>query len=266
VEVAFSDLSETSGIMEKLNNTDGHYDFLTGIPAFSSGVRAHDGYDVVRAVFERPLPWATGFDRVERHFESEGLSNASLCSVELRCPRPYSSGGFDAFNETYVERLLSMGVFEKGTPTPVGRTNVAPVDHTPETQSMYAFSYVRPATTEREISFVIAGGGEVRGGTIDETTIVRYGDVTEAGMIEKATFVLDVMERRLRELDLAWADARTVNVYTKHPVDGAVSGLIDQRVGDTSLHGVHRYRTAPPVEHIEFEMDVKGPTWELALP
>ena len=158
-----------------------------------------------------------------------------------------------------------MGVFPAGNDNPVGRTNVDPVRDAPNEQGMFAFSYVRHATTDREVSFVIAGGGEVRGGAITSDTIVRYGGVTEDAMTEKASFVLDVMESRLNGLGLAWEDARTVNVYTRHNIDGSVSDAIDTRLGIASIHGVHRYRAAPPVEGIEFEMDVKAPTWELAL-
>lgn len=258
-------MQEMSGNMTRKENTQGCYDFLTGIAAFSSGVRTQDGFEIVRAVFERVIPWRDGFDRVEQRLDLDGVAPMSLCSVELRCTKPYSTDGFDVFNDAYVERLQSMGVFTKGEDIPVGRTNVAPVRDAPDEQGMFAFSYVRPATTDRKVSFVIAGGGEVRGGAINPDTIVRYGEVTESAMTEKASFVLDVMEKRLGGLGLTWEDARTVNVYTRHNIEGPVSGAIDKRVGTASIHGVHRYRTAPPVEGIEFEMDVKGPTWELAL-
>ena len=251
--------------MERRTHKDGCYDFLTGIPAFSSGVCAHEGFEIVRAVFEQPLPWKAGFDRVERELDAQSISHASLCSVELRCPEPYSADGFDAFNAFYVERLVAMGVFESGSDNPVGRTNVAPIGFPVAEQCVYAFSYVRPATTDRAISFVIAGGGEVRGAKIGPDTIVSYSDVSGAGMTRKATFVLDVMEKRLTGLDLSWGDVRQINVYTKHPVDGVVSGLVKDRVGSAFVHGVHRFHSAPPVEAIEFEMDVKGATWEVAL-
>ncbi len=252
-------------IMQRKECEAGHYDFLPGIPAFSCGVRAHEGFEIVRAVFANLVPWQEGCDLLGRHLASAGLEPPALCSVELRCSRPYSARGFDAFNETYIGRLLSMGVFRKDEINPVGRTNVSPVAHAPDEQSMYAFSYTRPATADAKPSFVIAGGGEVRGGSIDPDAIVRYGDVSEAGVLEKAAFMLDVMEKRLEGLALTWDDVRTVNVYTKHEFDESVSKLVDKRVGIGSLHGIHRYRTAPPVEHIEFEMDVKGPVWELAL-
>ena len=252
-------------LLTKKQNAPGRYDFLTGISAYSSGVRAHEGHEIVRAVFDRVLPWCDGFDRVERQLDQEGVAPVSLCSVELRCPKPYAVEGFDSFNEAYVERLHLMGVFLEGDDNPVGRTNVAPVRNAPNEQGMFAFAYVRPATTDRKVSFVIAGGGEVRGRGINSETIIRYGEVTEEAMAEKVSFVFDVMGKRLNALNLTWEDVRTTNVYTLHNLDGTLSDIIETRVGVASIHGVHRYRSAPPVEGIEFEMDVKGPTWELAL-
>lgn len=252
--------------MERRTHDEGCYDYLTGIAAFSSGVRVQDGYEVVRCTFPRVVPWRSGFDTAEATLASNGVAPAALCAVELRCERPYSADGFDAFNETYVERLLSMGVFAKGDDNPVARTNVAPVRQAPDEQGMFAFSFVRPSTVDRGPSFVIAGGGEVRGGAINETTIVRFGETSDDAIGEKATFVMDVMEKRLTGLGLAWADARTVNVYTRHATPVAVQAALADRMGSAVVHGVHYYDTAPPVTDIEFEMDVKSPTWEQALP
>jgi hypothetical protein len=252
--------------MRRVENPSGGYDFLTGISAFSSGVRARDGYEIVRAVFGGVVPWREGFDRVERQLESERVSARALCSVELRCSAPYSSDGFDSFNESYVERLIAMGVFRKREDNPVGRTNVAPLFHAPEEQGMFAFSYTRPATGEGRSSFIIAGGGEVRGGAITSDTIVRFGETSPDAIAEKTQFVLDVMEKRLTGLGLSWEDARMINVYTKHPIDGPVTEAILQRAGRSSVQGIHLFPTAPPVVDIEFEMDVKGPAWDLALP
>ena len=76
--------------MKRVQNNLGRYDYLTGIPAFPSGVRARDGYEIARVVFARPAPWPDGFDRVERRLTVEHAAPAALCSVELRCTRPYS--------------------------------------------------------------------------------------------------------------------------------------------------------------------------------
>jgi hypothetical protein len=165
-----------------------------------------------------------------------------------------------------VERLISIGVFAEGELNPVGRTNVAPVEHAPDHQGMLAFSYTRPITVEGRRSFVIAGGGEVRGGAINSGSIVRFGEVSSSALVEKADFVMDVMEKRLAGFDLSWEHCRTINVYTKHPIEGPVLESLRRRVGEASIHGIHLYNTAPPVIDIEFEMDVKGPAWELTLP
>ena len=252
--------------MTRHTHAPGGFDFLSGIAAFSSGVIAHDEKEIVRVILPDIVPWAEGFDRIEKHLESENVVPASLCAIELRCPKPYSSDGFDTFNERYVERLISIGVFAEGELNPVGRTNVAPVEHAPDHQGMLAFSYTRPITVEGRRSFVIAGGGEVRGGAINSGSIVRFGEVSSSALVEKADFVMDVMEKRLAGFDLSWEHCRTINVYTKHPIEGPVLESLRRRVGESSIHGIHLYNTAPPVIDIEFEMDVKGPAWELTLP
>lgn len=252
--------------MRYIENPLGGYDFLTGISAFSSGVRSREGYEIVRAVFGDVVTWRRGFDRVEKQLEAEGVSARALCSVELRCSKPYSSDGFDSFNEAYVKRLRAIGVLNRDEDNPVGRTNVAPLEHAPTEQSMFAFSYARPVANEGRTSFIISGGGEVRGNAITSDTIVRYGETSPNAIEEKVLFVLDVMGKRLAGLGLSWADARMINVYTKHPIDGLVTEAILKRASSSYVHGVHLFPTLPPVVNIEFEMDVKGPAWVLALP
>ena len=252
--------------MIHIENPSGGYDFLTGISAYSSGVRSREGYEIIRAVFGDVVPWRQGFDRVEKQLADEGVSMRALCSVELRCSKPYSSDGFDAFNEAYVERLRAMGVLNRDEDNSVGRTNVAPLKHAPSEQSIFAFSYTRPVANEGQTSFIISGGGEVRGSAITSDTIVRYGETSADAIEEKVLFVLDVMEKRLTGLGLSWSDARMINVYTKHPVDGLVTEAILKCAGSSGLHGLHLFPTVPPVVNIEFEMDVKGPAWVLALP
>jgi hypothetical protein len=216
----------------------GGFDFLSGIAAFSSGVMAHEENEIVRAVLPGVIPWAQGFDRIEQHLASEHINPSSLCAIELRCPEPYSSDGFDAFNETYVDRLMSIGVFAKGEPNSVGRTNVAPVEYAPKEQGMLAFTYTRPITVRGRRSFVIAGGGEVRGGAINSDTIVRFGETSPAALTEKAEFVMDVMEKRLAGFGLSWADTRAINVYTKHPIEGPVLQSLRKRIGPSSIQPI----------------------------
>ena len=69
---------------------DGQYRFLPGIGAYSSGVVAAPGHQLVHATLRAPRPYREGFALVERHLESRGRPRAALCAVELRLPAPLS--------------------------------------------------------------------------------------------------------------------------------------------------------------------------------
>ena len=72
------------------------------------------------------------------------------------------------------------------------RRSIRPVE-----PSFHAFSFTVPAP-EAPASFVIAGSGEsVEGKANYRDYIVRPGDTSPAGMLEKAKLVLDEMERRM---------------------------------------------------------------------
>ena len=43
----------------------GGYRFLPGIPAFSSGVVAQPGWEIVHATLIQPVPWREGFARID---------------------------------------------------------------------------------------------------------------------------------------------------------------------------------------------------------
>src|SRR5262245_23927225 len=80
---------------------NGSYRYLPGIPAFSSGVVATPGWEIVHATLRAPVPWREGFARVERHLREQGRPRTALCGIELRSPVPFTFEGFDAFNEGY---------------------------------------------------------------------------------------------------------------------------------------------------------------------
>src|SRR5207249_99035 len=91
---------------------------------------------------------------------------------------------------------------------PAARSNVCPDIAAPAAPVFYAFSYTLPAADAAMPSFVIAGSGEARGessGSYSER-IVRLGDVSPAGMRDKARYVLGEMERRLAALGFGWAE------------------------------------------------------------
>ena len=50
----------------------GGYRFLPGIPAFSSGVVAQPGWEIVHATLTAPVPWREGFARIDRQLREVG--------------------------------------------------------------------------------------------------------------------------------------------------------------------------------------------------
>lgn len=237
--------------------TDGGFAFLKGVYPYSQGVIALPGFAIERARLARPLRLAEGFRRIEAHLAALGRPRTALCACELRSPRPFSFAGFDAFNRAYVAVLTEWNLFRERL-NPVARSNVAPEVDPPPEPSFYAFSYTVPAEGTLR-SFVVAGSGEwPEGGRFPEDIVAR-GDMSKSGMRTKATWVLDMMENRMRGLGgFSWKDATAIQVYTalQFPVDA-----VARRAG-TSL--VWHY-CRPPIEGLDYEMDVRGVSCERVL-
>src|SRR5262249_43740473 len=229
----------------------GHYRFLPAIAAFSAGAVAVPGHEIVRATVPAPMPWRDGFARIERHLVEQGRPRAHLGAVELRCPRPFSFDGFDAFNHAYRELLTSWGLLVDGV-NPIARTNVAPVVGAPTEPVLYAFSYTVPGGRPDTPSFVVAGSGDVRGRTAAD--IVRRGDASPDALAEKAAYVLATQAERLRALGGSWADVTAVDVYTAHPIHGLLESKVLAAMGPAAVHGVHWFLSRPPIEGLEYEM------------
>ena len=83
----------------------GGYRFLPGITAFSSGVIAASGWEIVHATLGTTVPWREGFARIDRHLREQGRPRAALCGIELRIPAPFTFEGFARFNE--AQRLVA---------------------------------------------------------------------------------------------------------------------------------------------------------------
>ena len=245
-----------------LANEKGGYDFLEGIEPYSSGVVARAGFEVTHVTLEKHLPWRTGFARVENYLTDKGLGRKALCGMELRSPEPFSMEGFGNFNGGY-RRLLEEWELMVDGQNPVARTNVAPFANAPSEVCLHAFSHTTPGT-EGRTTFVVAGGGEVKGGLRAEN-IVRHGEVDAGALAEKAAFVMDIMERRLAGLGVGWEGVTTTNVYTVHSLRGIVEGVLLPRMGAAALKGVTWHYSRPPIVDIEFEMDLRGVTREIVL-
>ena len=240
----------------------GGYRFFPGIFPYSCGVVADHGHEIVHVTLNAQLPWREGMLRAREFVVSEGLTEQNLCGFELRCPKPHPMDGFIDFNRGYRELLEDWNVLVDGE-NPVARTNVAPVYDAPAQTELFAFSYTRPSAVAKP-TFVVAGGGELVGSLAVEN-IVRAGDISESAMLEKAECVLGLMTERLNGLGVSQGDLTAIDVYTAHQLKPLLDELLLDRLPVARQIGVRWFYTRPPVEQIEFEMDMRGVVTELIL-
>jgi hypothetical protein len=235
----------------------GNYRFLPGIAPYSCGAVSCPGYEIVHVTLAAPTPYRAGFERVAKFLAQEQRPKAALCGIELRSPRPFTFAGFAEFNAAYAAILQDWGVFVAGV-NPVARTNVAPVVKAPTEPSLYGFSYTRPCAASLPQTFVVAGGGELPEGVLSREGIVALGDTSTSGIAAKAGFVMGLMENRLHGLGVDWPSVTAVDVYTTHSIAPILPEIILGRIGAAAVHGVHWHYSRPPIEEIEYEMDVRG--------
>jgi hypothetical protein len=251
-------IAQTSG---RVDHPRGQYSFLRGIPAYSAGVVARDGYEIVHAAFSRPLPLRAGFKAIDEHLSGINIPKIALCALELRSPQAFSAEEFSAFNSSYVEALRSWSILLEDGVNPIARTNVAPVLFPPSEPSIHAFSYAaRSAVPQR--TFVVAGGGELPDGPINPGDIIRRGETSSAAMLEKARYVRSRMDARLRTLGVSWPDVTAVNVYTSHDLSG---NLVTEMLNKTGHNAVTWNYARPPIKDVEFEMDLRGVAREIVM-
>ena len=241
----------------------GGYRFLPGIPAFSSGVVALPGWEIIHVTLAAPVPWREGFARIERRLKDAGRPRQALCGIMLRSPAPFTFDGFDDFNQGYRALLDEWKILVEGE-NPIPRTNVAPMVGAPSEPVLYAFDYTVAEATPAP-TFVVAGAGEMRERARGAEGIVRHGETSPAAMREKARFVLGVMQDRMRALGGAWSRITRIDVYTAQPIHGIVEEEILGAAGPAAVHGVHLYPSRPPIQGLEFEMDMRGVAREIVL-
>lgn len=242
----------------------GNYCFLPGIAPYSCGVVSTPGFEIVHVMLRNPVDYQSGFNLIRQHLEREQRPVAALCAIELRSPCPFTFPGFAAFNAIYAKVLENWGLFVDGV-NPVARTNVAPEVTPPSAPALYGFSYTMPTVQSSSPTFVVAGAGELPEGVLAAESIIAVGDVSLAGIRTKAQYVMDLMEQRLRGLGADWPLVTDVDVYTIHPIDSFLGELILKRMRPADTHGIHWHYTRPPIEGIEFEMDLRGIRTEIRL-
>jgi hypothetical protein len=240
----------------------GGYRYIRGQFQYSGGVAAAAGFVVERASFARPLPMEQGFRAIEAHLEAVGRPTTSFCACELRSPEPFTAEGFVAFNRVYVGTLERWGIFHEDE-NPVARSNVCPEIEPPPEPCFAAFCYTVPATAGAP-NFVVAGSAEASEGTGSYAgRIVREGETSPDAIREKARFVLAAMESRMAALGVGWADSSAVQAYTVHDPHPFMADEIVAR--GAAAKGLTWHYARPPVEALEFEMDVRGVAVERVL-
>ncbi len=240
----------------------GGYRYVSAVFQYSSGVAAEPGFEMVRARLARPLPIADGFALVEAHLKAIGRPSTAFAACELRSPEPFTEQGFTDFNRHYVQTLERWGIY-KDEINPVARTNVCPEFDKPAVPSLYAFSYTVPSTSKRG-SFILAGGGEARGGTgTYAERIVRHGEQSTDAMREKVRFVIAEMESRLTALGFGWKDAITTQAYTVFDIGPLMAEEFVKR--GIAPGGVSWHFCRPPIQGLDYEMDVRGAAQEIVI-
>jgi hypothetical protein len=243
--------------------TPGGYRYIPAVFQYSSGVAAEEGFELERARFLRPVPLSEAFAAVETHLAAVGRPTTAFAQCELRSPTPFDDQGFIDFNKQYVATLERWGIYKDGV-NPVARTNVCPMYNEPSTPSMLAFTYTVPVAKPRRRTFMLAGGGDARGGSGSyRERIVRYGDTSPEGLREKVAFVIAEMERRLQALGFGWRDAVSTQLYTVQNIGHLIGEeLAKPGAGEG---GLVWYYARPPVIGLDYEMDVRGVARELIL-
>ena len=162
-----------------------------------------------------------------------------------------------------MQTLERWGIYSDGV-NPVARTNVCPEFNKPNETTLHAFSYTVPVRGSARGSFIIAGGGEARGGagTYPER-IVRYGETTPDAMQEKMRYVVEMMEGRLALLGFSWKDAVSTQAYTAQDIGALIGPEIAAR--GAAEGGLCWHLARPPVVGLEYEMDVRGAAREIVL-
>jgi hypothetical protein len=244
-------------------NKLGNYSFLKGIAPYSAGVIADAGFEIVHVRLSRYVLLRVGFDAIEAHLRKEGRPLQAICGMELRSPKPLSFTGFNDFNAGYVDVLKNWNVLVDGM-NPVARTNVAPAVNPPPEPTLYGFSYTVQSNAKRK-TFVVAGAGELPEGSLNPDDVVRPGESSMEAIQEKMRFVIGLMEGRLRGLGATWSDVTVSEIYTVHDIHRFLETELLKRQKEGGAHGLTWHYSRPPIEGVEYEMDLRGCATELVI-
>lgn len=240
----------------------GGYRYLPSVFQYSAGVAAQPGFKLEQVRFKTPIPLGQAFDIAESHLVMLGRPLTAFAHCELRSPGQFDDHGFIQFNKKYVETLERWGLYKSqvgnaGPINPVARTNVCPEYFAPKEVSMLAFTYTIPCDVSAASNFVLSGGGDARSGPEPYSQrIIAPGDQSPSGLLLKIEFVIQEMQRRLESLGFRWGDVACTQAYSVHNIGGLVESLLASR-GYIS-QGLNWHFARPPVQGLDFEMDLRG--------
>lgn len=238
-----------------IDTPDGGYRFMPGVSQYSCGIGALSGFAIERVRFSEPVPLSAGFARIADIIREASRPLTAFAACELRSPAPFTEEGFKAFNEIYIKTLIAWGVMRDGV-NPVARSNVCPKLDPPGEPSFHAFSYTVPAAMDAPRSFVVAGSGEsVEGKANYRDHTVAFGDTSPAGILAKAKFVANEMERRMSAFGSSWQDTTAVQLYTVHDAYPVLESELGRR--GVLRNGLTWHFDRPPVVGLDFEMDCR---------
>jgi len=241
-------------MIQTIEAVNGGYRFMPGVSQYSCGIAALAGFGIERISFSNVVPLRQGFEKVAEIIKAAGRPLTAFGACELRSPAPFTEDGFKAFNETYIKTLVEWGVMRDGV-NPVARSNVCPEIDPPSEPGFHAFSFTS-AALGAPASFVISGSGEsVEGKANYRDYTVRLGDTSAEGMLEKAKWVLDEMERRMSAFSGDWRQATAVQLYTVRNVFPFLQSELGKR--GTLRPGLTWHFDRPPVVDLEYEMDCR---------
>jgi hypothetical protein len=241
-------------MIETIEASNSGYRFMPGVSQYSCGIGALPGFTIERVRFANPVPLREGFARIADVLKQAGRPLTAFGACELRSPAPFTEEGFKAFNEIYIRTLVEWGIM-KDRVNPVARSNVCPKLDPPAEPCFHAFSYTMPLEGAPP-SFVVAGSGEsVEGKANYRDHIVRPGDTSPSGMLAKAKFVLDEMERRMSAFGGTWKQTTAVQLYTVHDAYSVMESELGRR--GALRNGLTWHFNRPPVVGLDYEMDCR---------
>jgi hypothetical protein len=133
----------------------------------------------------------------------------------------------------------------------------------PATPSFYPFSYTVPSEDRRRAALSPPEAAK-RTRAAPATKGASFGVATNRlKRCVRKRFVLGAMEQRMAALGFGWADVTATQVYTVFDIHPLLADEIVRR--GATPGGLTWHFARPPVQGLDFEMDVRGVAHEFVI-